>query len=290
MSNTAQVLAAHGGIARVSTLRSHGVSPAELRALLGAGLLLRPRLGWYALPGTPDEVLKAVAVGGQLTCISALRLREVWCVDDHRLHVHVPSNAGRLNRRGRLVVHYGRMPGVARHPVADIVHALAQTFTCQSKENVLVALNSALNKGLITSEQLGEIKALVPSRYHPYFQQVDGRCESGLETKCVVRLRRLNIRFRVQMHINSVGRVDVLIGDRLVLELDGIAFHTGEAVKSDRRRDLALHRLGYIVLRVDYGMVMDEWDEVEAVIRGYVSRNEHRWSARHERAGLAVRL
>jgi very-short-patch-repair endonuclease len=128
---------------------------------------------------------------------------------------------------------------------------------------------------------------LIAAKYWPYLDVVDGGCESGLETKCVLRLGALNIKFRTQVHIFGVGRVDVLVGDRLVVELDGIGFHSGEFVKRDRRRDLALHRLGYIVLRVDYGMVMDEWAEVEAVIRGYVSRKEHRWSGRHVRAGLA---
>lgn len=150
-----------------------------------------------------------------------------------------------------------------------------------------MAINSALNQGLIGRDELAAIQRLVAAKYWPYFDFIDARCESGLETKCLLRLRALGIKCRTQVYIGGVGRVDVLVGDRLVVETDGIAYHSGDDVKRDRRRDLALHRLGYIVLRVDYGQVMNEWDMVEAVIRAYVSRDEHRWSARHIRAGLA---
>jgi very-short-patch-repair endonuclease len=279
-------IARAGGIAHISTLRH--VNRRELDALVAAKLLARPRRGWYAMPNAPHDFVRAVSVGGQVSCISALRVRGVWCVDDHRLHVSVPSNATRV-KGADLLVHYNARPGANHSVVADdTVHALAHAFSCQSRENVIVALNSALNLRRIRESQLPEIQALVARKYWPYFGAVDGTCESGLETKCVLRLRRLNLRVRTQVLIPRVGRVDVVVGDRLVVELDGIGFHTGDAVKRDRRRDLELHRLGYLVLRVDYGMVMDEWDNVEEVIRLYVSRREHRWSPRHMRAGLGA--
>jgi very-short-patch-repair endonuclease len=279
-------IARAGGIAHISTLRH--VDRGKLDALVRAQLLSRPRRGWYALPNAPQEFVRAVSVGGQVSCVSALRARGVWCVDDHRLHVSVASNATRV-KGTNLTVHYNTRPG-ANHSSAvdDTVHSLAHAFGCQSRENVIVALNSALNLGHIRESQLPEIRALVARRYWPYFGAVDGACESGLETKCVLRLRRLNIPVRTQVFIPGVGRVDVVVGDRLVVELDGIGFHTGDAVKRDRRRDLELHRLGYLVLRVDYWMVMDGWADVEEVIRLYVSRQEHRWSPRHIRAGLGT--
>jgi len=49
---------------------------------------------------------------------------------------------------------------------------------------------------------------------------VDPGCGSGLETLARLHLRRRHIRVRSQVHIPPVGWVDLLIGGRLVLELD----------------------------------------------------------------------
>jgi very-short-patch-repair endonuclease len=43
---------------------------------------------------------------------------------------------------------------------------------------------------------------------------------------------------------------------------------------------------GYSVIRLSYDQVMGEWLRVIAVIRSKVARREHRWSARHRRAGF----
>jgi hypothetical protein len=132
-----------------------------------------------------------------------------WCVDDHKLHVSVASNATRV-KGTNLVVHYNSRPGAGHSSVLDdVVHALAHAFGCQSRENVIVALNSALSLWHIRESQLPEIQALVARRYWPYFRAVDGACESGLETKCVLRLRRLNVPVRTQVFIPALQRTRI---------------------------------------------------------------------------------
>jgi very-short-patch-repair endonuclease len=77
--------------------------------------------------------------------------------------------------------------------------------------------------------------------------------------------------------IAGVGRVDLLIGERLVLELDGAEWHTGiDAIERDRRRDRELVARGYLVMRVTYRQLLERWDEVEAQILRLVRRDEHR--------------
>ncbi len=108
-----------------------------------------------------------------------------------------------------------------------------------------------------------------------------------METKARLGLRALGISYRSQVAIDGVGKVDLLIGDRLVLEVDGEEWHSGaEAYAVDRERDLRLVELGYSVIRLTYDQVMDEWDRVIAAIRALVGRDEHRWKTRHHRAGL----
>jgi very-short-patch-repair endonuclease len=88
-------------------------------------------------------------------------------------------------------------------------------------------------------------------------------------------LRSRNLRVRPQVWIPGVGRVDLLIGDRLVLELDGREWH--QDFERDRARDRALVARGYLVLRASYRQVLEDWPTIEAQIAEIVARRDHRW-------------
>ncbi|GHD41596.1 DUF559 domain-containing protein [Mycetocola manganoxydans] len=289
MNNEFRLLAECGGIAHSSTLTGKGAKTANLQRLAADGLLLRPRRGWYSLPGADALAVRAVSLGGLVTCVSALHKAGVWCVTDSRLHLAVGAHTGHPPPRSAGIVTHYSLPAtrLVGYPLVPVVDALIDQFGCQTRENSIVVLDSALNRGLISRSDLGDIRSRIPRKYRPALDCADGRCESGLETKVRLRLKHRRLRHQTQVQIRGVGRVDILIGDRLVIETDGLEFHTGEAATRDRERDLALHRLGYIVMRLTYAMVMFRWDEVQAVIDGYVSRREHLWTALHVRAGLA---
>ena len=106
-----------------------------------------------------------------------------------------------------------------------------------------------------------------------------GGSQSGLETLVRLFLIRQRIRVRSQVRVAGVGHVDLVVGDRLVLELDGEEFHTGLAFEEDRRRDFALVQQGYLVLRITYRMIMQDWQRVADGILALVRRDEHRWRA-----------
>jgi very-short-patch-repair endonuclease len=147
----------------------------------------------------------------------------------------------------------------------------------------VATLDSALNKGLVTLDQLVDLSPRT-SRLLPL---VDPAAQSGLETLVRLSLRSRRVRVRSQVFIAGVGWVDLIVGDRLVLELDGWEFHgTRQAFEEDRRRDLALVRLGFEVTRLTYAQVTADWPAVEAIILDKVRRQEHLWSARHRRAGM----
>ena len=93
-----------------------------------------------------------------------------------------------------------------------------------------------------------------------------------------LRLAGLHLTVATQVVIPGVGRVDLLVGERLVIEADSIAHHAdADGYRRDRARDLRLARLGFRVLRLTWEQVMFEWDEVEATILGLVAEREHRW-------------
>ena len=75
--------------------------------------------------------------------------------------------------------------------------------------------------------------------------------------------------------------VIILVGDRLVLECDSRAHHTGiERYSADRERDQFLTRHGYQVLRFTYEQVLHRRDEVLGLVHELCRRGEHRWRDR----------
>ncbi|MBN9240341.1 MAG: DUF559 domain-containing protein [Leifsonia sp.] len=280
-----------GGAARVGTLLAAGFTAADLRSALSSGRVIRVRKGWLANEDVSADVLRAVEFGGRIACLSAARHRGLWVPEaDGRTHVSVPRHAGRVHGdRAHLVVHWQSVPWSARASVVEPVPSIIRDLLlCQIREDALTAIDSALHTGALTTASLRRVLATLPPGFASVLDEVDRHAESGLETYCRVRLTPLGVRIRSQVHIPAVGYVDLVLGDRLVIEADGREWHEGpNAFLADRSRDLALTRLGYIVIRVAYPHIVDEWQRVELAIRGMVERGEHLWSPRHVRAGLA---
>ena len=101
-------------------------------------------------------------------------------------------------------------------------------------------------------------------------------CESGIETIFWLRMRLHHIPISRQVRFPGIGRVDFLIGERLVVEVDGKSFHDVEAsFESDRNRDAHLSTHGFRVLRFSYHQILDDWPLVEAAVLAAVSRGDH---------------
>ncbi|WP_066039038.1 type IV toxin-antitoxin system AbiEi family antitoxin domain-containing protein [Herbiconiux solani] len=282
------ILQSLGGVASTRQLADHGIGDAEVRAAVRRGDVLRIRQGWLALPTADREVVAAVRVGGALTCTSLLTRLGVWCAPDPRLHVRVPQSTGHVGsptERGRplrphdpVTIHRPAWGGSITSPVDGVVASLRNAMLCQERLDAIVSLDSALNKKLITMSMLSDLVAPLPAKCQALAKLVDPGAQSGLETKARVRLHGRRIRVRSQVEIAGVGRIDLLVGDRLVLELDGYQWHSSRtAFEDDRRRDLALKELGYIVIRLSYAQVMYDWPACETVILEIVRRREHMW-------------
>lgn len=287
-----EYVAALGGIAEYSQLRASGFTAGAAQYAVRAGRLVRIRRGWVATPDAPDSSVRAVRVGGSLTCVSVLNERGVWCVNDELLHVRVNRHRNHLaSPDSRLVaLRDSAMQGVAVHGTfaayrsprychTDPVDvAVMHAIDCQPRDYAVALCDSVINLRLSTRSRLLSIAEMIDKRHSEVVALSDGRAQSGLETKARLRLRALRIPYRPQAYIGAVGCVDLVIGDRLVLELDGREWHSSfEAFAEDRRRDLILHERDYLVVRLTYAQVMFEWPRVEAMIRSLVSRHKHRW-------------
>ena len=139
----------------------------------------------------------------------------------------------------------------------------------------VVLIDSAIHRGVIHHAEITALLATT-KRGRRLLARVDASAESGTETMVRVRLRRHRIRLRTQVVIADIGRVDLLVGDRLVIEVDGEEWHDRESTfESDRARDAALTVRGYVVLRYSYRRVMFDWDAAEAEILSLIRRGRH---------------
>jgi very-short-patch-repair endonuclease len=285
-----------GGVARTAELVAYGVSRRALCAAVASGSLLRLHRGLYGHPATDAPLLHAAQHGGRLACRSALRWHGLWTLPDARLHIAVPPDGHPTPHRcDASVVHHWDAYASGEW-VVGIPAALEQLGRCGSDEDFLASLESALSgrRPRLTAGELHWLRSQVSRRLQPVLDFAGPAAESGLESLTRWRLHRLGIECRSQVQLPTVGRVDLVVGDRLILELDGREHHSTEvAFAFDRRRDAAAAAQGFRTLRFTYGQVVHEWESVEAAVLAVVEaglhetqagrrlRAEHRGSAPH---------
>jgi len=280
---------ARGGLAATHELAADGISRGYLAGLVRTRRVIRVRQGWYARPGLHPHLVRAARVGGLLTCRSALDLAGLWVVDDGRLHVLVERNDCQLrspdNPRRRLhstdavTVHWRprrSAPLASRGSLrllVDPVSAMADLAGCTSPELLTAAADSLLHQWPERAAELHRLASGLPMPARAALLQADGICESGIETLFWLRMRHLSP--RRQVPTLGVGRVDFLFGERLIVEVDGAAFHAGiGAFEADRERDAILSARGYRVLRFSYHQVMERWPEVHAAFWAAILRGD----------------
>ncbi len=265
------------GVARYSDLLRTGLRRAEIEQLQLAGRVHRIRRGWYADASAGTDVLRAVRLGGILSCLSALRHHGVWVPPTRQLHIRMSEHH---QARATLPadVHVCPLPIRSAPTVAvdSLATSLLAAVRCLDDEGIIVVLDSILNRRLLRRDQLAGILSGCSTRVRRLVAEADDRAESGTESMVRIRLRRLGIGVRSQVFIEDVGRVDLLVGTRLVIEVDSRAHHTGEsAYETDRRRDLILVARGKLVLRLTYHQVIHEWDAVLREIRLLIRSQAH---------------
>lgn len=260
------------GIITRRELIASGHSDRKLAASIAEGTLLRVRRGVYARADAEDSVVRAVRVGGRLACVSALRLAGVFGFDTD-LHVHLRHSASRLRVTGSERLHWAPLIDERGGYVVGLVDALAQSVRCQHPWHTVASLDSALHSGLIAEHDLGDVFGSLPGRYQYLRGLVDGRAEAGQESVLRLAFLRAGFSVDVQVWFEGVGRVDLLVEGRLVVEADSrLAHHGWELHVRDRNRDIDLARLGYMTLRPGYQRTMFATAEVVEAARVLLAR------------------
>lgn len=286
------------GVLTTNQLIAAGWSKWQIEQAVATGDLTRVRIGWCALPAHDPAALTAVKAGGCVSCFSALRLHGVWVPERKGRHVRLPEHRRpRVRTRkgqdsGRPAAARGRRscrPFGTEPPVTAAVDGLEAAsrcvLRCGSQEEILVVMDSILHGALATRKQLQEWAADAPKAVRALLAVADAKAESGSESMVRCRLRSLRIMTRIQVRVMQGTRVDLLVGDRLIIECDSKEHHTAaDAYESDRRRDRRMIARGFIVLRLTYRQIHDEWPEIERAILQIVRRGDHRWPRRRKAA------
>lgn len=273
-AEAARFVDAHGGVVRTERLKDAGIGRRAIDAAITRGALLRPRRGWVAVPSARPMLISAARFGVVITCRTQARSLGLWLHDaDGMPHVAVPENrTGHVGVKAR--VHWGR-PLVPRHPdvLEDCVeNVLANIAECEPHEYALATWDSALNKGLTDLASLSRLPLRPAARR--LLGEATPFADAGLETYLRPRLRWLRVRLWIQTWIHG-HRVDALLGERLVLQIDG-KHHVGAQRSEDIRHDAELLALGYHVIRISYQQMMFEWPAVQDRIMRAVAQGLHR--------------
>jgi very-short-patch-repair endonuclease len=288
MQTVREVLGGAGGAATRRVLLRSGFSPRLLARLVATGEVVRPMRGWYALPELPSEIIRSVRVGGCVACVSAARLYGLAVPAGDTLHVWVSPGSGRLrepddrSRRldpsvdKRVVLHWNDHALDRSELVVPLDRCLAQVVACQPPEIAIATLDSAVHVGRRTMRGLEVEAQRWPAASRSLLCEVDGSAESFVESILRVRLRREGIPCRPQVRVAGRYRLDLLVGDRLAIEVDGYdSHHEHEQIENDRQREAVLVALGFRILRFTYRQVMYDWPAVVAAIRACLDRGDH---------------
>jgi very-short-patch-repair endonuclease len=240
----ALIAARQHGVISYEQLIWAGLSPAGITRRVRTGRLHRLYRGVYAVGHTnlsrDGRWLAAVLACGRGAVLSHESAAHLWNLSPRSpsySHVSVPSRNGRKKRRG-----------IRLHYRADLGPA-----DTTRRHNIPVTTSAR------TRRDMGWTKE--PTRSH-------------LERKFLTFLRAHDLPIPSVNQRIGPYTVDFLWPERrLVVELDGYAYHSDRAsFEADRRRDRELQTRGYVVLRFTYREVMEDPEAVVAALWAHLRR------------------
>lgn len=255
-----------GGVARRSELRC---PRRELADLVARGLVRAHGASWVALEQTAPEVVAARRLHASITCVSAASCYGLSLLTaPDRPHLAVPRARG--VRPGAARVHRESLwaPPDRAVSLASSVEVVCRVLRCQPAEAAIVTTDSALNKRLVTVDQVAA--ALVgpgSRRARAALERCDDRSRSAIETLARLALEDAGLRVEAGVVVDGVG-VDLLVERSVVVECDGFAYHSGrDQYRRDRWRDRRLVARGLLVLRFTWEEIMNGPEVVVHAVR-----------------------
>lgn len=246
-----RALVSCGGAARREKLLELGVRRRPLAEALASGAIVRPYRGCYALPEAARVQVVSAMLRVRPTCVNVF---EDWDVPlllgpSKVVHVAVPRDRGVTLSDKRwqsdVVVHRG--PDLTGVRALDAPVALAHASHCLDFAALLVAADHLLTTRIIDAQSLEVIPGAVGGRLRAL---ASAGGQSPPETLARLSLVEAGYVPSEQVSFTNVGRVDLVINDCVVVEVDGRSYHSDPAAfVRDRRRDRVLTKDGFRILR-----------------------------------------
>jgi very-short-patch-repair endonuclease len=274
----------HGVVARRQLLEA-GVSSASVGRMLASGWLRRVHAGVYATAGRPRTAhprwMAAALAGGPEALLSHTSAGGLWgMIDPVPGPVHVTASGGGHRRIG-IVFHRADDLGEIRRvrdriPVTTPTRTVLDLAAVLSTRRLGRAIERADRHGLLEVAELvqlceastglkgtGRLSSLL-AQHRPF---PDTRSE--LERRFLRLCRDAGLpRPAVNVPVKGLEVDCVWLPQRLVVELDGYAFHGDRrSFERDRQRDAALQLGGYRVVRVTHRRLAHEPEAVVAEVR-----------------------
>lgn len=261
-----------GGLAKNAALHRLGLSVHDIRIAVASGRVFRPRRGWVALRDADPQLIFAAQHNLVLTCITQAKRLGLWVLEHNRMHVAGSLSARQTTAQG-CTVHW-RKPIVLRAPgrlIDGIENVLDAVAACQPHDAALAIWDSALQKKLTDYQALASLP--LGKKATQLLKECSPFADSGLESMFRTRLRWTGLPIHPQAWVLG-HRVDFLIGERLIVQIDGRQ-HTGTQRVTDMEHDAELALRGYTVIRVSYSQIIYQWENVEHLILDAVARGLH---------------
>ncbi|GAA4176136.1 endonuclease domain-containing protein [Gryllotalpicola koreensis] len=275
------LLSVNQGFVSRAQLRRAGLTSHGIRALIADGALVAFTRDILGRPTANPVLRRAVAMGGRAACVTAARAMGIWVLESDEFHVVPRSHNGRFRSDGLApepVLHWTPAPiepDRSRLAIESGRNTLAHIARCQPLDAAVASFDSAVRLGMITLEELERLAFVHRGRFAEAVALVTGDADSGLETLTRVRLGWAGIACQRQVVIDG-HPVDLLIGERLIIQLDGLQ-HLKDPVQlaRDRRQDRRLKLMGYTVLRYGYAEVVFGWETTLAEIMAHLAAGAH---------------
>lgn len=264
----------HHGVISATELLASGVDKKATAELVNSGRLQKIRRGWFAAALAPAEIVRAVQLGGRLGCLSGCKVHGLWVPFDRLTHVLLNPGDNAPPMDG---VVFHRVAKACRGAVAPLEECLSQVIHRHDAETALVALESAIERTLLTLTDVEMLISQAPVKKQRGLSLLQLGAGSGSETRVRLFFQRRNVQVRSQVTIPGVGRVDLVAGNSLIVESDSDAHHSNSRdYAEDRRRDLAARELGYTTIRLSYHQIWFAWEQTQAVLAAELATGNHR--------------
>jgi very-short-patch-repair endonuclease len=294
-----------GGVCRTSDLEHAGLSRRAIAAAVARGEVERVRRGVFVHPAVAGDIKRAVRVGGRLACVSAAHLHGLRVLNrPDELHVLVGPHSTRMRHPLDSRVHISaRDPSVHLHwsgpphssgrgasadlgsaAFVSLADCLAQMLVCLPALDALCALDAARERvdwradcpQLLDDRAFQRLLERLPATARRVAERSITGSQAIGETVARERFRAAGIPVRSQVRLPGGYWADLLIGERLVFEVDGEGPHLlpGQFDR-DRERWGWLKAIGYVHLSYSHTQVLEKWDSIETVVRMLMRRGAH---------------